>query len=70
MMNWKGCGLVVIVLAIVPKIREFKPGRGRWTFKGDLRAIKVRSTTSFGEEENPSLTCRKILLNVKDPYGV
>jgi hypothetical protein len=36
-------GLVVIVLAIGPKVREFKPGQGRWIFKGD----KVCSTTSF-----------------------
>jgi hypothetical protein len=27
-------GLVVIVLAIGPKIRGFQPGRGRWIFKG------------------------------------
>jgi hypothetical protein len=26
---------VVFVLAIVPKVRGFKPGRGRWIFKGD-----------------------------------
>jgi hypothetical protein len=29
------CGLVVNVLTIGPKVRGFKPGRGRWTFKGD-----------------------------------
>jgi hypothetical protein len=28
-------GLVVIVLAIGPKVRGFKPDRGRWIFKGD-----------------------------------
>jgi hypothetical protein len=28
-------GLVVIVLAIRPKARGFKPARGRWIFKGD-----------------------------------
>jgi hypothetical protein len=28
-------GLVVIVFAIRPKVRGFKPGRGRWIFKGD-----------------------------------
>jgi hypothetical protein len=28
-------GLVVCVLAIVPKVREFDPGGGRWMFKGD-----------------------------------
>jgi len=28
-------GLVVGVLAMGPNIRGFKPGRGRWIFKGD-----------------------------------
>jgi hypothetical protein len=28
-------GLVVIVLAIGPKVIDFKPGRGRWIFEGD-----------------------------------
>jgi hypothetical protein len=28
-------GLVVSVLAIEPKVRGFKPDRGRWIFKGD-----------------------------------
>jgi hypothetical protein len=28
-------GLVVSVLAIGPKVRRYKPGRGRWTFKAD-----------------------------------
>jgi hypothetical protein len=28
-------GLVVIVLAIGPKVRGFKPGQGWWAFKGD-----------------------------------
>jgi hypothetical protein len=28
-------GLVVIVFAIGPKVRGYKPGRGRWIFKGD-----------------------------------
>jgi hypothetical protein len=28
-------GVMVIVLAIGPKVREFKPGRERWMFKGD-----------------------------------
>jgi hypothetical protein len=26
---------VIIVLFIVPKVRGFKPGRGRWIFNGD-----------------------------------
>jgi hypothetical protein len=28
-------GVVAVVLAIVPKVREFIPGRARWIFKGD-----------------------------------
>jgi hypothetical protein len=37
---------VIMVPAIVPKVRGFKPGRRRRI----LRAIKIRSTTSFGGE--------------------
>jgi hypothetical protein len=45
-------GLVVSVLATGPKVRGFKPGRGRWI----LRVIKsaIRSTPSFGGEVKPS----------------
>jgi hypothetical protein len=42
----------------------FKPCRGRLIF---LRAIKIRSMTSFGGEVKPSAPCRKILKHVKDP---
>jgi hypothetical protein len=35
---------MVRVLAIGPKVRGFRPGRG----DGLLRAIKIRSTSSFG----------------------
>jgi hypothetical protein len=59
-------GLVVSVLPIRLKIWEFKPGRGRWI----LRAIKIRSTTSFGGEVKLSVPCRKILRHVKDPYSM
>jgi hypothetical protein len=34
---------------------------------GFLRAIKIRSTASFGGEVKPSVPCRKILRHVKDP---
>jgi hypothetical protein len=37
-------------LAIVPKVREFKPGRG----DGLLNAIKIRSTLFFGGEVKSS----------------
>jgi hypothetical protein len=50
-------GLVVIVLAIGPKVRVFKPGRAPWIFNG----YKIRSTTSFGWEVKPSVPCRTIL---------
>jgi hypothetical protein len=56
-------GLVVIVLAIGPEVRGFKPGREKWT----LRAIKI---TSFGEEVKPSTPCRNILRHVKDLYSM
>jgi hypothetical protein len=39
-------GLVVIVLAIGPKVHTFKPSRGRWIFKGDT----IHSMTLFGGE--------------------
>jgi hypothetical protein len=31
-------GVIVIVLAIGPKVRELKPGRKRWIFKADKNA--------------------------------
>jgi hypothetical protein len=43
------------VLATGPKVRGFKPGWGRWIFKGD----KIHSTTSFGGEVKPSVSCRR-----------
>jgi hypothetical protein len=42
-------GVMVGVLAIRPKVRGFKPGQG----VGFLRAIKIRSTPSFGWEVKP-----------------
>jgi hypothetical protein len=35
---------------------------------GFLRAIKIRSTTSFGGEVKPSSPCRKMLRHVKDHF--
>jgi hypothetical protein len=35
---------------------------------GFLRAIKIRSRTSFGEEVKPSFIYRKLLRHVKEPY--
>jgi hypothetical protein len=45
---------VVSVLAIGPKVRDFRPGRRI------LRAIKIRSMTSFRGGVQPSVQCRKI----------
>jgi hypothetical protein len=55
-------GVVVSVVANGPKGRGFKPGRGG----GFLRAVKIRSTTSFGWEVKPEVHCRKILRHVKE----
>jgi hypothetical protein len=35
---------------------------------GFLRAIKIRSKTSFGKEGKASVSCLKILRHVKGPY--
>jgi hypothetical protein len=43
-------GLVVIVLAIGPEVRGFKPGKRRWI----LWAITIHSTTSFEGKVNMS----------------
>jgi hypothetical protein len=55
-------GVVVSFLVTGPKGRAFEPGQG----DGFLRAIKIRSTPSFGREVKPEAPCRKILLHVKD----
>jgi hypothetical protein len=55
---------MVIMLATGPKIRGFIPDRGRWI----SRTIKFHSTTSFGGEAKPSVSCRKMLRHVKKPY--
>jgi hypothetical protein len=59
-------GVIVSVLAIGPKVRRFKPSRG----DGFLRAIKIRSTSSFTGEVNPEAPCRKILRLVKNRLKV
>jgi hypothetical protein len=59
-------GLVAIELPTGPKVRGFNPGRD----DGFLRAIKIRSTTSFGGEVKPSVPCRKILRHVKHPCSM
>jgi hypothetical protein len=59
-------GVMVSVFAVGPKVRGLNPGRG----DGFLRAIKIRSTSSFGGEVKPEAPCRKILRNVKKPFQV
>jgi hypothetical protein len=54
--------VVVSVLVTGPKGHGFEPGKG----DGLLRAIKIRSTPSFGWEVKPEVPCRKILRHVKD----
>jgi hypothetical protein len=55
-------GVVVSVLATGPKGIRFEPCQG----DGFLRAIKIRSTPSFGWEVEPEVPCRKILRHVKE----
>jgi hypothetical protein len=52
---------MVSVLAIGHKFRGFRPGRGRWIFKGD----KNTRHSFFREEVKPSSPRRKILRYVK-----
>jgi hypothetical protein len=57
---------MVSVLAIVSKLRGFKPGQG----DAFLRAINIRSTLSFRREIKPSALRRKTLRHVKQPCVV
>jgi hypothetical protein len=59
-------GIMVSVLAIEPKVRGVKPGRGRWIFKG----YKNPQHAFLQGEVKPSAPCRKILRHVKDPFEV
>jgi hypothetical protein len=53
---------VVSVLATGPKGCRFEPGQG----DEFLRAMKIRSTPSFGWEVKLEVPCCKILWHVKD----
>jgi hypothetical protein len=53
---------VVSVLATGPKARGFEPGQG----DRFLRAIKIRTTPSFGYEVKAEVPCHKILRHIKD----
>jgi hypothetical protein len=57
---------MVRVLAIGPKVREFKPGQ----HDGFLGVIKIRSMPSFRGEVKLSATCRKILWHVNESFVV
>jgi hypothetical protein len=52
---------VVSVLATGPNGYGFEPGQG----DGFLKAIKIRSTPSFGCEVKPEVPYRKVLRNVR-----
>jgi hypothetical protein len=60
-------GVMVSVFAIGPKVRGFKPGRG----DGLLRAIKIRSTPSFGGEVKPNAHVIRTYAMLENPskYG-
>jgi hypothetical protein len=51
-----------LILEIIA-LRVSLPGRG----DEFLKAIKIRSTSSFGWEVKPKVPCREILRHVKDP---
>jgi hypothetical protein len=53
----------IIVLAIEPKARGLKPGRGQWIFKGD----KNPQHAFFRRGKRSLAPCRKILRHVKNP---
>jgi hypothetical protein len=55
---------VVIMLANISRIRGFKPDDD----DGFLRAIKVRSTTSFGGKVKLEVPCRWILRHITENY--
>jgi hypothetical protein len=61
-----GSGLVGVLVSV---IATGSKGRGFKRDRGDrfLRAIKIRSTPSFGWEVKPEVPCRKMLRHVKDP---
>jgi hypothetical protein len=58
--------LGVVMLAIGPKFAGPNPAEDF----GFLRAIKIRSTTSFGGKVKPAVPYRKTLRHVKDPYSM
>jgi hypothetical protein len=55
---------MVSEFAIGYKVRGLKPGG----VDGVLKAMQVRSTTSFGGEAMLSVLCQKILQHAKEPF--
>jgi hypothetical protein len=53
---------MVCMLAIGHKVSGFRPGQGRWI----LTALKIRSTTPFGREVKPSVSCFNTLQYAED----
>jgi hypothetical protein len=58
-------GLMVIVLAIGPRVCGFKQGRERWIFKGNKNSYHYFFKKG---EVKPSVPCREILRHVKYPF--
>jgi hypothetical protein len=58
-------GVVYSMFATGPKVHGLMPGRGY----GYLRAIKIRSTLSFGWKVKREAPCREILRHVEDPLA-
>jgi hypothetical protein len=59
-------GVVVIVLATESKIHGFKPGRGRWIFKGDKHQLQ----DFLRREVKSTVQCRKVLQHVNNPCSM
>jgi hypothetical protein len=50
-------GLVVSVLATGPKVRGFKPGRGRWMHVKEPYEHDRYSSAKFSHVSHPRFTC-------------
>jgi hypothetical protein len=51
---------------VVSMLAKSNPAEGN----GCLRAIKIRSTPSFGGREKPSAPCRDFIRHVKESFEV
>jgi hypothetical protein len=60
---------VVSVLAIGPKVRGFKPERGRWIFKGDKNlqhAFLWRGSKAVGPMLQDFTACETFIASIKE----